>query len=273
MDQPVDVALYHPALRWAAAVLRGLAALTVVAVALLAASDIATGDLVMPPGRAIRALVAWALLPEAAARALHLLARATLTLEGGSWVLTTRWRRHEVPPSAVAAARPWRIPLPVPGLTLVTRSGRRFGIGTAEPARLVESLGGRSSRLASWAEAKSAARPSWRRLALKFGLFPLAPALVLFRLHEVIAYGGPLGEYYLLGGRAWATTLVTTVAATVAQLVLYAAVWRLAGELVAIGGAAVAPGRTRPLRRVIGWALAIAYYVGVPAFIGLRLLA
>src|SRR5438045_2150670 len=39
----------------------------------------------------------------------------------------------------------------------------------------------------------------WWNLALKFPVFALAPAVVLFRAHQHIAYGGTFGEYHLLG--------------------------------------------------------------------------
>jgi hypothetical protein len=275
MDDGIEVTFYPSATRWLAAALRVGAGVTVLTVAVLAVADLLQGELAMPPARALRALVLWALLPEAAARALALIGAARLVVSSEAAVLTTRWARFDLPRAALASVRPWVFPLPSGGLTVETRSGRRFCLGARPPGEIAGQLAGErpTSRLQAYVDARGSWRRSARSLAVKLGLFPFLLSLVVFRTHQMITYGGWLGEYYLLGLGSYLATLGRYAIETAAQLILYAGVWRGAGELVALAGTMLAPRRARSLRRIVEWALALVFYAGVPALVALRLLA
>ena len=54
---------------------------------------------------------------------------------------------------------------------------------------------------------------------------------------------------------------------------LYAATFRLGGELLAWAATWLAPARARVIRSVVEWGMAIAYYAGVPTLLAIRFLA
>lgn len=253
---------------------------------LLAAALLLLGGLsgAQPPGpfAVARELALFSLLPLAILFVVQRIGAATVDVEASRLVITRREARFEVPLESVAAARPWRLPLPGPGLSLRMKSGRRFtyGLETAELSSLLAAL--RSAGvagaapehpMAAWAQARLAAAHGRRFYALKYGLFPLAPAALLFRLHQYIEYGGWLGQYYSLGLKAYLGTLAHDWLDVELQLVLYASVWRALIEAVAISAAWLAPARARTMRRSAEIACHIVYYVGIPALLAFLLLA
>jgi len=103
------------------------------------------------------------------------------------------------PPNALVG---WDTDLGTPTTTLLLRHGqtphtvdKRFsGRGGHDPSLNAD---GR-------AQVRAAGRARWLDQAwLKFGLFPLLPAAVAFRLHQVITFGGFFGEAYTFGLGAW----------------------------------------------------------------------
>jgi hypothetical protein len=107
---------------------------------------------------------------------------------------------------------------------------------------------------------------------VKFGLFGLAPTAVLFRAHQIIAFGGLLGQYYLEGLRPYLATGVEYWGTTLLYLVLVACTLRVFGEAVGLAATWIAPGRARSVRAVIEGFCSVAYYVGVPALLAIRFL-
>jgi apolipoprotein N-acyltransferase len=201
-------------------------------------------------------------------------------------VLDQPHQRIEIPLASLGTLRPWRPPWPHSGIDLTLASGRRWplGIQLADPAALLRVLSGRGSP-ARWScdadalvagHAGNRARFGHRWLdhaVLKFGLFPLLPALPAFRLHQVIAYGGPLGEYYTYGFTAWLGGLLIWWAAWSLGLMLYAAALRVVGELVNLLVMGLAHPSAPMVRRITEWACRAAFYLGAPGWLLLRIVA
>jgi apolipoprotein N-acyltransferase len=116
-------------------------------------------------------------------------------------------------------------------------------------------------------------RLTWRRFLLKFVVFALVPTAPLFNVHQSIAYGGTLGQYYLQGPRAYLTTFAIYWGTVTLYLICYASVWRGLAEGSALGAAWLAPARAGRVRQVAEWACAALYYGGVPLLLLWRFLA
>ena len=200
-------------------------------------------------------------------------------------VLDQRHRRIEIPLASITAMRPWRLPLPGSGVDLQLASGRRWsrGLVVSRPQALQRALaaagapaqleGRLDTVLADLAETRTAAaRPRLDNALVKFGLFPLLPALVAFRLHQVIAFGGTFGEYYTYGAMAWVTGLLIWWASWSIGLTLFAAVMRIAIEIVCVLVLTAQSSRASAVRDALEWVGRLAFYVGVPAWLVLRLL-
>ncbi len=222
------------------------------------------------------ALAAWGITRAGAARAL---------IEGDALVLEQARQRIGIPLASLVALRLWRVPLPCSGVDLELASGTRWrhGIALARPqamrrvlsaagAPLREETAGQSRR-AAFAEARALAwRPRLDHPLLKFALFPLLPALVAFRLHQVIAFGGTFGEWRTYGFGAWLTGLAIWWASWSLGLMLFAAVLRVGIEIANALVLAARPARATDARDALEWVARLAYYVGVPVWLVLRLL-
>lgn len=210
---------------------------------------------------------------------------AQVRIEGAALVLDQRRRRIEIPLASIVSCATWRLPLPAPGLDLVLSPGEQWrdGIAIDRPSVLQRALAmpaksradqaTRPGLLARMAEERSA---TWRRWLdaswLRFGLFPLLPALVAFRLHQVIAFGGPLGEWHTYGPAAWLAGLLIWWASWSLGLMLLAALLRIAVEAVCAVIAWLRPASTS-VREGLEWVARIAFYIGVPAWLVLRLVS
>lgn len=126
--------------------------------------------------------------------------------------------------------------------------------------------------MADYATAR--ARAAWPRLdhpLVKSVLFPLLAALPAFRLHQHIAFGGTFGEYYTYGLAAWLTGLLVWWGAWSIGLMLFAAALR---GIVEAGHLAVLhwPTRAAAVRRTLAALSRVVFYVGLPAWLAVRLL-
>lgn len=220
------------------------------------------------------AVAAWGI-----ARACAALAR----IEGDALVLDQRRRRIEIPLASIAALRPWRVPLPRDGVDLRLASGRRYGIAVARPQTLQRALSaagtpaqidrGFDTTLAARAEMRAIARrPRLDHPLIKFLLFPLLPALVAFRLHQVIAFGGTFGEWLTYGPAAWLAGLAIWWASWSLGLMLLAAALRVCIETMSLLVLALRPARAVAVRDGLEWLGRAAFYIGVPAWLAWRLL-
>ncbi len=233
----------------------------------------------------IRAFATLFLAPEVAAWCVLRAFAARASLVDGSLVMTSGARRLELPLAHIAAIAPWRLPIPASGVTLRLASGERwrYGLALAHPdafARALARAGVSPARAggASAADRYATARQAPRRLRLahplvKFGLFPLLLAIPAFRLHQHIAYGGTFGEYLTFGLKAYATTFALWWAAWSIAVVLCAAALRAAIEAGTLAGVVLAPSRAGVARQLLERAGLAILYVGLPAWLLLRMLA
>lgn len=242
--------------------------------------DIFEGDGHAPPPVVALRLALFTLLPNGLVWLIRRLSAATIEVEPARLVLALRRTRFEVPLDAIAEIRPWRLPLPGAGLALRLKTGRSFrrGLELADPTPLLEALGQVGAAAAShpntvYARARHAApRRWWDRWLVKLVVFPLLPAIPMFRVHQHITYGGPFGQYQMYGLGPYLRTFAGYWIGMAANLVLYAAVWRALAEVAAISTAWAAPSRAGGVRRFAEIACRVAYYLGVPALILARFL-
>ncbi len=269
-------ALVPTAWRWAIASLRALAAAGLLWLLLAMLRD---GFSVY----SIKQLQFYAgavVLPLMAAWAVRRWCAFAARIDGGLLVLQQRTQRIEIPLQSLAMLRPWRWPMPMPGLDLVLSSGRRFSLATPDPLAITEAISTvapkaavDASSVASFARHRAAAGHRWLDSALvKFALFPLLPALIAFRLHQIIAFGGTFGEYYTFGLAAYLSGLSIWWASWSLGLMVYAATLRVVGEALMPIVQAAGPRQAAPARNAIEWLLRLGFYLGVPAWLLARLL-
>jgi hypothetical protein len=234
------------------------------------------------PIEVIRTFVLLFVMPALAARVIARGMAARVAFGDGDVTIERPGVRVDVPLSALAGVAPWRVPLPAPGFALVLGSRRlvRPGIASHDPTPLLRALAGRGVAAAAravdhpmivYARAR-AGWGSWRwtHLAARFPLFAVGPTLLLFNVHQHIAYGGFFGQYYLMGLGPWVLTFAVFWATVTIYQVLYASVWRGLAEPICLVAAAVAPSRAARVRRAAELAIWVAYYAGVPVLLALR---
>ncbi|AKQ69968.1 hypothetical protein A176_006880 [Myxococcus hansupus] len=268
--------------------LRGLAVVTQLAVlgALLhftaqLASDLFQGTQNMQPVPVAIGLVLRVVLPLAFVAVLRRSRRATVDVDTHQWTLALRGgARMEIPFAAVAAVRPWRLPLPGPGLTLRMQSGRAFShaleVEDAVPLLRAlshhDSLGAAQTHpLVRYGQARHAFwGRRWYHLLVKYVLFPLVPTAILFYSYQSISFGGPMGEYKMYGLDAYLRSFGRYYAPIVLCLLLFACFWRVLAEGASLLAAWLLPNWARGVRRTAEWICGLVYFVGVLALIGLR---
>jgi hypothetical protein len=251
--------------------------------ALLVLVVLATDPPIDPP-LLLQLVVALALLPALVAGLIRRPCTARVELHAAVLVLRRRDLVVEIPCAALARVRPWTVPLPAPGLSVELRSGKRlsYAVEIDDPTPLLEALAARFGNAARaalqhptvvYAHAAAAA-PRWRwfHYLWKFVVFALLPTAVLFNAHQHIAYGGTLGEYYLLGAAAYARTFAVYWVTLAIYLILFASVWRGLAEAAAWLAAYAAPSQAAKVRRAAERCCRILYYAGVPALVAARFL-
>lgn len=237
------------------------------------------------PFRQMRIFFGFVALPELAAWCIARAFSARISAKDGGLVVDGRDVRVEIPSSAIAAVQPWALPLPGPGVRVRLRSGRGFsyGMAIADADALVRGVvaegadagvgEGLRGRIAAYARALAGVAPSrFDHPLFKFLVYSIVPTVPAFRLHQIITYGGFLGEYYTFGLKAWLLGFGLWWVSWAFSLMLVAAVMRVAGEALAILLAAVAPASAGTSRRWIERILRVLYFVGIPLFLAARLL-
>ena len=275
-----SVSALPPAARLVAAALRAIsrASLPVLLVALLRATDPPLTPFVLGQG-----LFALVLLPELCARLVLRAFAADVRVEDGALCIAGALQRVELARGALERAQAWGVPLPSAGLSLRLRSGGELGVGLAapDPSALHALLAQAGAALPPPADAASAfarARAAWPRHwwdgpLVKIGLASLLPGAIGFSAHQHIAFGGLLGEYYLMGLGAWLESAARYWAASVLYLVLWAGCLRVALETLVRLGTQAAPARAAGMRSAAERSAALLYYVSIPALLALRFLA
>jgi apolipoprotein N-acyltransferase len=237
----------------------------------------------LTPPLLLRLFLIWVATPACAAWLIRRAFVVDIHLGPRALELTRRDVHVEVPFDSIQSIIPWRVPLPRPGVSLQLQSGRfRWGLALDDPTALLAALAahvpnsiGRSGDhpVLLYAHAKATGRA--RRLAYclaKFPGFALLPAAILFYTHQSIAHGGPFGEYYTFGLRAYLTTFAVYWGTITIYLVLFASVWRGAAEIACLLAAWLAPTSAAAVRRWTERGCALLYYGGVPVILALRYL-
>ncbi|MCX8073039.1 MAG: hypothetical protein N3C12_11385 [Candidatus Binatia bacterium] len=241
---------------------------------------LATDPPVTPPLLARLVAVSIA-LPWLVEYALRYPFRARVSGDGEVLGLELRFFRLEIPRELLSGATPWRVPLPGPGVHLITRRGtplrERVEVGCprcwAEEHRLplVAAEDWACRGTLAFSEARAARPPvRWYHYGVKFFLFGLVPTALLFQLHQHIAYGSLWGEYYQRGWAAYLRTWCVYYGTVVTYLMLLAGVLRSAMEWLLWLAAQLAPLSAPRIRLRAEQALTMLYYGGVLILLALR---
>jgi apolipoprotein N-acyltransferase len=219
------------------------------------------------------------LAPEAASWCVLFLFSAQASIDNGSLVLTRGARRLELALDQIGALQLWRLPIPGPGICLRLASGRRwrYALATANPHLLAGALAAAGAApvreparavMQAYVQAGLATRRSWLDHPLaKFVLLPLALAIPAFHLQQQIAYGGPFGEYYTFGLKAYLTAFAIWWAAWSIGVVLSQAVLRAAIETGTLLAALLRPARAAAIRQGLESIGHAALFLGLPGWL------
>ncbi len=110
------------------------------------------------------------------------------------------------------------------------------------------------------------------RPLVKFALLPLLPALLAFRLHQHIAYGGTFGEYQTYGLGAYLLALGLWWASWALGSLLFGTLLAVLVELATWFVAWINPGRTTAVHAGLQWCARVLYFVIAPAWLLARAL-
>lgn len=263
---PATVAVLPSWARWTAAGLRAAARIGLLGLglALLLDESLRTQTL-----QQLRGFAGGVLLPEALAACVLAAYRARLTLEPGRLLLLRGAQRLELPLATLVAVDPWRLPLPARGALLRLRDGRQWALGGVDPDRLAHALQAAGGPAAPAAPAYAAARGAvasgrWSRPLPKFLLLPLLLAVPAFVLHQRIAYGGWLGEYYSHGPGAYLLAFGLWWASWALGVLLCAAALRMGIEAGSLLAARLRPASALPVRRGLERGGLALLWLGLP---------
>ena len=258
--------------RWVGAALHGLAAATLAAFAVLWLFGDAS---VLKPLQQLRLFMALVALPTAAWWLLQRAHAARIDARDGALQLLGGGRSLRLSLDALDA-RVLRLPWPGSGVRL-RDAGHAAIVLAPDPLGLLRALGRPAAiprGCAAYLDARARHRePRWDRPWLRTLLFPLLPAMFAFRLHQHIAYGGTFGEWQSFGATAWLTGAALWWAGWIIGLAVFAAVLRAVVEAASLAVAWGMPGRAGLARRLLEACARAVYYLGVPAWLVLRVLA
>jgi len=280
---PARVAILPPAARLGAGLLRTVSRLGLLGLGVALLLDESLRLNTLAQARMFGALF---LLPEVAAWCLLRAFTAQATIANGRLVLARGTLRTELALGDITAVAPWRLPIPAAGVGLRLAPGRRWRYGLALdcPAAFAAALaaaGGpavaqRRDRawrvLDVYGQARTALR-RWRRdhPLVKFAVLPLALAIPAFHLHQHIAFGSALGEYYTFGIKAYLSAFALWWAAWTMGVVLCAALLRTGIEALALLAALLRPAQAGGIRGGLERAGHAVLYVGLPAWLLLNI--
>lgn len=280
---PEHVGVLPPLARLAAGLLRTFARASL----LWMVAAVALGDALLQARTLaqIQAFAALFLAPEAAAWCILRAFTARTAVEQESLLLTRGSQHLQLALRDIVAVEPWRLPVPGSGAWLRLASGERwrYGLAVADPFALGRAL----KEAGAWRlQEAPPSRPSLYALArlairrgrldhpvAKFLLLPLALAVPAFRLHQHIAYGSAFGELYTFGPVAYAKAFALWWAAWIVGVALCAAVLRTIVEAGTIAAVVLHPSASIRVRHWLERLAVAALYLGVPAWLLLRLLA
>lgn len=267
---PLKVSLLPAPARWSAALLRAgaHAGLLLMCVALLRDEALRTNTMAQ-----VRMFATLFLAPMGGAWCLLFLYAARAHIDGATLVLARGAQRHQLALADIAAVRLWRLLLPCPGLCLQLASGQRLQLGLARPQVLADALAADASvpepqPIAAYVQASLAVHRSWLDHPLpRYALLSLALAIPAFHLQQQIAHGGPFGEYYTYGLKAYLSAFAIWWAAWGIGVALSDALLRVLVAAATLLAALVRPQRATAVRRSLHSASHAALYLGLPAWL------
>ncbi|GAB2838347.1 hypothetical protein GCM10027277_01530 [Pseudoduganella ginsengisoli] len=277
---PMKVAVLPPGARLATGVLRAFAraSLLGMCVALLLDEALRTHTLAQ-----IRMFAALFLVPEIIAWCVLRAFAAQASISHGRLLVERGTLRMELALNQIAAVTPWRLPVPGPGVSLQLAPRRPWGYGLAlaHPQAFAEALaaaGGppvvdqRFDAMDVYVRARSALR-RWvlDSPVAKFVVLPLVLAVPAFHLHQHIAFGSALGEYYTFGLKAYLSAFALWWAAWGIGVVLCAALLRAGIEAATLLAALLRPAKVVGIRSGLERAGHAALYIGLPAWLLLNI--
>ena len=279
---PMDVVVLPRSVRLASGALRTIARLALAG--MVAAAALGDAAWMANTLAQIRLFAGLVLVPEAAAWCALRAFAARAMLADGLLVLVRGQRRLELPLIHLGTVRPWRLPIPGPGVSLRLADGRpwHYELALARPDAFADAVARDAglhasprppSRVAAWTGLRaSGPRGVLARPLAKFVALPLALAVPAFRLHQHIAYGGAFGEAYSFGVGAWLRSFALWWAAWTIAVVLCAAALRAAIEAATLAGLVLAPAGAGATRERLEWLGLAGLYLGLPAWFAWRLL-
>lgn len=295
---PARVAILPPAARVTAGLLRAVARLGLLGMGVALLQDDALRLNTLAQMRLFGALF---LLPEVAAWCLLRAFSAEATIANGRLVLARGTLRTELALSDLVAVTPWRLPIPAAGVTLRLAPGRpwRYGLMVDDPAGFAAALATVSATASVTASVTASATASaqqanpvsrwlavmavygqarmalrrwrWDHPLVKFAALPLAMAIPAFHLHQHIAFGSALGEYYTFGLAAYLRGFALWWAAWTIGVVLCAALLRAGIEAAALLAALLRPAAATGIRSALERVGHALLYVGLPAWLLLNI--
>lgn len=272
-ELPATAVLLPPGVRLGAGLLRAAARVGLLGLALALLLDENLRSQTLAQLRGFAALV---LAPEAIAFCLLAAYRVRVDLKPGRLLLRRGAQVLELPLHELLSVEAWRLPLPAAGATLRLQGGGRWLLAGIEPARLARVLaaaGGPATAPPPYALARAASSPGWLASAwAKFLLLPLLLALPAFHLHQHIAYGSGLGEFYSHGLRAYLIAFALWWAAWTLGVVLFAGLLRLLIEAATGLSLIWRPAQAAPIRWGLERLALALLYLGLPAWLALRAL-
>jgi hypothetical protein len=267
-EQETRVVAHTRASRAAAVLLRLLAAANLLYLGWSLAFDFFFGARAAPPIPVAIGLVLFSGLPLALAWVIDRAVRAPLVAGEDGFAVSIGGKRIEVPRAALVEMRPLVVPLPLPGLVLRFRGFERILCTRALAAIAYDG----DHPMVRFAEALPRKRRRvWWILALI--VLPLLISAVIFRLQQVIVYGGGFGEYYAKGLGAYLGSFLLRWLEIAGGLLVLAGVLRVLAELFVWVATWIFPRASRGLRRGAEFFALIAYWAGVPGYLAFRLLS
>lgn len=223
------------------------------------------------PSTGVTWMAAGVLAPLIAIGALR--ARFSFSIEDGAeaWTLHRGAARFTFPVTTAATVLASRLPFPRPTFELRLGDGRAFELRLElDPRRLPRHWSRPPSALGWFAEARVEAILRPREVWARYLLVPLVPAALLFRVHNLIAYGSPTGGISMVGPRAWALMALEYWAVVSFYVLLHGMLLRALVELVSLAAAGFGGKAAHRGRRWSEGGGRLLFYGGIAAALAWR---
>jgi len=272
---PATVAVLPPLARAVSGLLRAFARGSLLWMA--AAFLLGDGSLPSNTLALIRLFTTLCLVPELAAWLVLRAFAARATLDAGALVLARGGQRLAFPVADIAAAVPWRLPIPGAGVSLRMVSGARLHLLHGHPAALARVLTpARGAAVqgpgALATHVRAATRRGWLdHPAVKFGALSFVLAVPAFVLHQNINFGDPLGEYLAYGPGAYLAGFALWWASWAIGVVVTAAALRAVTEAGTLLSVVARPQAAVTVRCGLERLALAVLYLGMPAWLAFRI--